>query len=69
MIYIVVKVKSIQEACAKCSVVHLSKFELFKTKQKTRQNAMQTQIIPCLSYCPAGIMVINMRSTRVKQFL
>ena len=28
-----------------------------------------TQIIPCLSYCPAGIMVISMRSTRVKQFL
>ena len=22
------------------------------------------QIIPCLSYCPAGIMVISMRSTR-----
>ena len=29
----------------------------------------QTQIIPCLSYCPTGIMVISMRSTRVKQFL
>ena len=27
------------------------------------------QIIPCLSYCPAGIMVISMRNTRVKQFL
>ena len=25
------------------------------------------QIIPCLSYCPTGIMVISMRSTRVKQ--
>ena len=27
------------------------------------------QIIPCLSYCPAGIMVIGMWSTKVKQFL
>ena len=27
------------------------------------------QIIPCLSYYPAGIMVISMRNTRVKQFL
>ena len=27
------------------------------------------QITSCLSYCPAGIMVISMRSTRVKQFL
>jgi hypothetical protein len=27
------------------------------------------QIIPCLSYCPAGIMVISMQSTKVKQFL
>ena len=27
------------------------------------------QIIPCLSYYPAGIMVISMRSTKVKQFL
>ena len=27
------------------------------------------QIFLCLSYCPAGIMVISMRSTRVKQFL
>jgi hypothetical protein len=29
---------------------------------------LKTQIIPCLSYCPAGIMVISMRS-RVKQFI
>ena len=31
--------------------------------------AFQAQIISCLSYCPAGIMVISMQSTRVKQFL
>ena len=31
--------------------------------------ALGPQIIPCLSYCPAGIMMISMRSTRVKQFL
>ena len=30
---------------------------------------MGPQIIPCLSYFPAEIMVISMRSTRVKQFL
>ena len=28
-----------------------------------KKNCRRTQIIPCLSYCPAGIMVISMRST------
>ena len=26
-------------------------------------NCWESQIIPCLSYCPAGIIVINMQST------
>ena len=30
---------------------------------------LYAQIIPCLSYYPAGIMVISVQSTRVKQFL
>jgi hypothetical protein len=37
--------------------------------KKASYESCSTQIIPCLSYCPAGIIVISMRSTRVKQFL
>ena len=49
------------------------RWSFFQTKFANLSNykyvRFRPQIIPCLSYCPAGIMVISMRSTRVKQFL
>ena len=47
------------------------KFSTWKLQAQNMspQSMLCTQIIPCLSYCPAGIMVISVRSTRVKQFL
>ena len=49
--------------------VLLKNYSNLPTKHEFILFQQEPQIIPCLSYCPAGIMVISMRSTRVKQFL
>ena len=36
-----IKVNSVQEACAKCFVVHISKFEIVQTHEETNQKNQQ----------------------------
>ena len=45
MIFVLFKVKSVQEACAKCFAVHILKFEILKSHEKQNKKHQNARFI------------------------